>query len=637
MQAIKKICFVIGILVLISSCSKKGSGVDIDHIISKMTLEEKIDFIGGYNTFYIRGYENLGIPEIKMADGPVGVRNYGSSTAYPASIALAANWDKKMARDVGKAIALEARSKNVHMMLGPGMNIYRLPLCGRNFEYLGEDPYLAGQIAAAYIKGMQNEGVMATAKHYVANNQEYNRHHVSSDMDERTLHEIYLPAFKTCVKEAHVASVMTSYNLINGVHASQHNYLNNEVLKGAWGFKGFTVSDWGSTYDGLACAKGGLDLEMPTGSFMNKETLIPAIRSGEIDESVIDEKIRRILNVYKRFGYFENADLSNNFQLDSAFVRNVALKAARGGIVLLKNQDKLLPLKKDEYKKIVVIGPNGKTAVTGGGGSSEVDPLYKVSLYDAVQSFAGKNTRVDIEPGVYTNFNIPEDMFDNSDFYVYQDGKKKKGVHAVYYKGKKLEGDAIYETYYEKLDLENESMWGPKEIPEEHFSARFTCYYSPKEPGYYSIGGRGDDGYRIKVDGKLIVDMWRDQAPETAMNDVYMKADREYKIEVEYYQSVRGAVFQLGAVKSSIPGPPEKLIEIAVETASKADLVILAVGFNPSEEEEGYDRSFEMPYNQSELIRKVANVNDNVVVVLNAGGNVGMESWIDKVKALLMA
>jgi len=616
--------------------SKKGD-VAIDNLISQMTLDEKIDFIGGYNEFYIRGYKHLGIPEIKMADGPVGVRNYGASTAYPVSIALAASWNRKMAGNVGKAIALEARSKNVHMMLGPGMNIYRFPLCGRNFEYLGEDPYLAGQMASAYIKGMQGEGVIATAKHYVANNQEFNRHHVSSDIDERTLHEIYLPAFKTCVEEGNVATVMTSYNLINGIHASENNYLNNEILKGRWGFKGFVVSDWSSTYNGLACAKGGLDLEMPSATRMNKRALMPAIKNGELNEAVIDDKVRRILNVYKRFGFFEKPDLSRDFLLDTAFVKNVVLNAAREGIVLLKNEDKLLPLKKDGYKNIVVIGPNGNTAITGGGGSSMVEPSHKTTLYNAVKKLAGENTNITYQPGVYASFAVPENIFDHFDFYTYRNDKKEKGVHAVYYRGHEMEGDAIYETYYDKLDLKDSAFWNVKALPHDHFSARFTCYYCPKESGYYSIASRGDDGYRIKVDGKEVVSLWRAQPAKTRMSDVYMKAGQEYKVEVEYFQNVRGAEIKLGALKSTLPGAPEELTQMAVDAARKADLVILSVGFNYTKEAESYDRTFEMPYNQSELISKIAGVNKNIVVVLNAGGNVETKSWIDKVKALLMA
>ncbi len=629
--------FLLSVLLLCQCKSENNTNIDVNDIISQMTLDEKIDFIGGYNEFYIRGYEHLNIPEIKMADGPVGVRNYGASTAYPASIALAATWNKELAYKYGKALASEARTKNVQMMLGPGMNICRMPICGRNFEYLGEDPYLAGHIAASYIEGIQDLGVMATAKHYVANNQEYSRHHVSSDMDERTLHEIYLPAFKTCVQEANVASVMTSYNPINGVHASENNYLINDVLKDNWGFDGFVVSDWGSTYDGVACAKGGLDLEMPSAFVMNKDTLLPAIANGELDETVIDDKIRRILNVYKQFDFFNHPNLSVGFELDSVFVKKVAVDVAKEGIVLLKNENSFLPINKKKYKSVVIVGPNGNSAITGGGGSSIVTPNHKTTLYKEVKRIAGDDANITFQPGVYTSFDIPDNIFDDFDFYIYQNNKKMQGVEAVYYNGHELEGDPIYATHYDRLDLNDSDFTAIERLPLDHFSARFTCYYTPEESAYYSIAACGDDGYRINVNGKRVVDIWLPQFATIRMSDVYMEAGKEYKIEVEYFENVRDAVIKLGLVKSALPGAPTDLKQMAIDAACNADAVIMAVGFNHTIEAEDCDRPFEMPYNQSDLINAVAKVNKNVVVVLNAGGNVEMASWIDNVKALLMA
>ena len=285
----------------------------IDDLIGKMTLEEKIDFIGGYKDFHIRAIPRLGIPQTNMADGPVGVRNYGPSTAYPATINLVASWDTLLAQRVGNAIGKESRARNNHFMLGPAMNNHRAPMNGRNFEYLGEDPYLAGKTAAKYIQGMQQEGVMATAKHYMGNYQEYNRHRISSDMDERTLREIYLPAFQASVIEGQAAAVMTSYNLVNGIHASQHDYLINKILKDEWKFKGIVMSDWTSVYDGVAAANGGLDLEMPSGLFMCRDTLLPAIKNGRLSEKTIDDKIRRILREYDRFGYFDNPDIGKGY------------------------------------------------------------------------------------------------------------------------------------------------------------------------------------------------------------------------------------------------------------------------------------------------------------------------------------
>lgn len=633
-----KLCLTAIVLFALFSCNQNETNdSEIEEIIEKMTLEEKIDFIGGYNEFNIRGYEHLGIPEIHIADGPVGVRNFGPATAFPASICLAASFDKEIAKNVGQSLGAEARAKNAHVVLGPGMNIYRMPICGRNFEYLGEDPYLAGQIAKEYTIGMQSEGVVANAKHYVANNQEFNRHHVSSNMDERTLHEIYLPAFKTTVQEGKVGSVMTAYNLIDDIHASEHDYLNNKILKGDWGFDGFIVSDWVSTYSAVPAAKGGLDLEMPSAAWMNKENLIPAIKNGELEEAVIDDKIRRILRIYKRFGFFENPDLTKGYILDEKFVRKTAIEAARGGMVLLKNDNNTLPLNKNEIKSIAIIGPNGAPLVSGGGGSSGTTPLHPMTFVEAVKNIAGNEVEVTYEKGIFTGVKYPENMFEGFDFYIYQDGKKVTGVDAEFFNGKELKGDKILNKFYEKLQLTDGDMWDAPEVPWKDFSARFTCYYSPKESGYYSIGGLGDDGYRILLDGVKVIDMWRDQGPTRSKHDLFMNAGQEYKIVVEYYQSGGGATISLGAKKVELEVEPQEYTKNAVELAKKSDLVIMTVGFDGTTESEAFDRTFEMPYKQNEFINKIAKANPNTVVVLNAGGNVEMDSWINSAKALLMA
>lgn len=632
-----KLLIIISLLLPLSLLSQQNSSKDIDDIISHMTLEEKIDFIGGYESFNIRGYEHLGIPEIRFADGPVGVRNYGKSTSYPASITLAASFDKNIAEKVGKAIAMEARAKNVHVMLGPGMNIYRMPLNGRNFEYLGEDPYLAGELASAYTIGMQSEGVVATAKHYVANNQEFQRHHVSSDMDERTLHEIYLPAFKTTVKKGNVAAIMTAYNLINGIHASEHNHLVNEILKDKWSFEGFVMSDWVSTYDGAACAIGGLDLEMPSGKMMNRETLIPLVKDGTITEDIIDDKIRRILRVYDRFDFFNNPDLSKGYTVDENFVRNTSLEAARGGMVLLKNKNNSLPLDKNNIKKIAIIGPNATKVISGGGGSSYVDPLFPVSWADAIKQIAGNDIEVKVEPGVFTGVELPSDIFDQGGLYTYKNEEKVPGVLVEYYKGMKLEGDILLSKYYDKFRFRNVDMWNEPEVPETEYSARFTCYYTPEETGKYIVGISGDDGYKVFLDGKEVISVWRDQGDSPALAECKLEAGKEYKLVTEFYQNGGDAVIRMGVKKGESFVDPETLPDKAIAAAKDADIVIFAGGFSGKTESEGFDRTFEMPYNQSDLINKLAEVNPNLFVVLNSGGNVEMRSWIDNVKGLLHA
>ncbi len=601
-----------------------------------MTIEEKIDFIGGYQNFNIRPVERLGIPLIRIADGPVGIRNFGPSTAYPASISLAASWDKKLAYNTGRALGLEAREKNIHMVLGPGVNIHRLPITGRNFEYMGEDPYLAGAMANQYIKGLQSEGVMGSIKHFAANNQEYDRNNVSSDVDERTLHEIYFPAFKTVVQDANVASVMTGYNPVNGIHMSQNSLLNNNVLKQLWGFSGFTISDWASTYDGVAAANGGLDLEMPAGAFMNKENLLPAIEKGLVTEKTIDEKIYRILSTYDRFGYFRESNLSKGFTLDKAFVRSTALETARGGMVLLKNSG-VLPVKEATVKHIAVIGPNGDPLVSGGGGSSYTTPAYPLSFVDAVKASISAAAKVSYEPGVFVGAPFPAGIWDEFPFYTYDGGEKRPGVYAEFFKGKMLRGEKIYSRYYDHLKLEDGDLWNNPGVPKTQFSVRFTSYFTPKKSGYYSLAGKGDDGYRIFLDDVEVVNLWRNQGPTPGKTEVFLNAMQEYKVVTEYYNDGAGAVIYQGIKHVTLAVDPGQMIGNAVELARKADLVLMAVGFSPATEGEAFDRTFELPYKQDQLIKAVSAVNKNVVVILNAGSNVDMSGWIDQVQGLLMA
>ncbi len=373
----------------------------VEDLLSRMTLEEKIDMLGGQDSFYIRQNERLGIPKITMADGPLGVRNYGDATAFPATIGITASWNKALMQDIGAAVGKEARSKGVHIMLAPAVNIHRAPICGRNFEYLGEDPYLAGQMAASYVKGVQGQGVVTTVKHFALNNQEYDRHHISSDADERTLQEIYLPAFKAAV-DAGVGAVMTSYNLVNGAHASEHPHLIQDILKGQWKFDGLVMSDWESTYDGVRAANAGLDLEMPSGKFMNRQNLLPALKAGAINERTIDDKIRRLLRVMFRFGFFDRPQENPSLPKYSPDSRLIALTAAREGIVLLKNEGNLLPLDRSKVKSILVIGPNAHPAVTGGGGSSRVHPFRSVSALEGLTQIAGGSVKVFYENGLET-------------------------------------------------------------------------------------------------------------------------------------------------------------------------------------------------------------------------------------------
>ena len=345
-------------------------------LVSQMTLEEKCAYVGGSEDgFYIRPVERLGIPLIRMADGPQGVRNNTKSTLFACGVAAAASWNEDVTYEMGVALGYDSRARGVHILLGPGVNIYRSPLCGRNFEYMGEDPLLASRTAVQYIKGVQSQGVMATVKHFALNNQEFNRHHVSSDADERTMNEIYFPAFKAAV-DAGVASVMSSYNLVNNVHSAENEWLLKETLKGKWGFNGFVMSDWTSTYSTLGCVRSGLDLEMPKGFCMNYKNIKPLIETGVVREKYIDEKVETILASLIAYGFLDRPQLDTTIKEDNPYSREVAYRLSCESAVLLKNEG-ALPLKKGD--KIALMGPRADV-IPCGGGSGAVDPLYSISL-----------------------------------------------------------------------------------------------------------------------------------------------------------------------------------------------------------------------------------------------------------------
>lgn len=349
-------------------------------LVSQMTLEEKCDYIGGSKDgFYIRPVERLGIPLIRMADGPQGVRNNTKSTLFACGVAAAASWNEDVVYEMGVALGQDSRARGVHILLGPGVNIYRSPLCGRNFEYMGEDPALAGNTAAQYIKGVQSQGVMATVKHFALNNQEFNRHHTSSDADERTIYEIYFPAFKAAV-DAGVASVMSSYNLVNNVHAAENKWLLTDVLRDEWGFDGFVMSDWTSTYSTLGCVRSGLDLEMPRPACFKYEHIKPLIETGVISEKDIDKKVEAILSSVIAYGFLDRPQLDTTIKEDHPYSREVAYRLSCESAVLLKN-DGSLPLKKGG--KIALMGPRAEV-IPCGGGSGAVDPIYSISLSEGM-------------------------------------------------------------------------------------------------------------------------------------------------------------------------------------------------------------------------------------------------------------
>jgi beta-glucosidase len=404
----------------------------VSDLLSRMTTEEKATMLSGSGWMESASIPRLGIPVIKMADGPMGVRSWAGSsavtnaakgstqvlsTSFPSGVAMAASWDTALVQREGQAIAQEVKALGRDMILGPTVNINRVPLWGRNFEGYGEDPYLAGRLAVAYIKGVQGEGVIPSLKHFDANNEEFERHRIDAHIDERTLHEIYLPAFKAAVEEAHVWTVMSCYNKVNGVHCAESASLLTDVLKKEFGFKGFVISDWGSTYSTAPTVNAGMDLEMPGGAPMKRwfssgqpaasgngagwltaDKVLAAVKAGEISEATLNDNASRILRVMFEAGLFDHPHEGGG-EVDTPAQKAVARQGATEGIVLLKNTGALLPLDATKIHSIAVIGPNAAVARTGGGGSSLVRPKYAISPLDGIKERAGDSIHVRFEMG----------------------------------------------------------------------------------------------------------------------------------------------------------------------------------------------------------------------------------------------
>jgi beta-glucosidase len=598
----------------------------VDAILGKMTLDEKLTIIGGINDFYIQAIPRLGLPALRMSDGPLGVHDYGPTTAYPAGISLAASWDTELARRVGESLGRDARARGVHFILAPGMNIYRAPMNGRNFEYFGEDPYLASRVAVSVVQGIQLQSVIATVKHFAANNMEYGRLDHSSDVDERTLREIYLPAFEASVKEAKAGAVMNAYNLVNGTYMTQNNYLNNVVLKKEWGFDGILMSDWGATHDGIAAANSGLDLEMPSAAFMNKHTLMPAIKSGQVPLAVIDDKVRRILRKGIQFGFYDREQTDASMPAYSQEGREVVLEEARSGMVLLKNERHLLPLDKSKIKTIAVLGPEAYPAVIGGGGSSLTKPFNSVSYLEGISNYLGKNARV-----LSSMETAPLDAIVNQTEFLIAPGGTR-GLRGEYFNNDELHGEPALVRTDERVDFH----WGEGSYadngPVDHFSVRWTGYFVPSADDDYKFYVSADDGVRLFINEERVIDDWQRHAETLDTYSMHMEPGKPYKIRLEYFENVGTATARLGiAAATQALGAETKAL------ASRADAVVLCVGFDPSTESEGGDRTFRLPGGQDSLIQQILDVNKNVIVVLTAGGNVDMTRWIGQVPALLHA
>jgi beta-glucosidase len=619
----------------------------VDRLVSSLTPGEAIDLLGGTG-FGTQPIARVGIPGFNMSDGPAGVRSPAPSIAYASGIALASSWDEALAERVGRELGRDARARGVQFLLGPGVNLYRSPRSGRNFEYFGEDPWLAARIATGYVRGVQSERVSATIKHFVGNESEFARRTTNSVIDERALRELYLLPFEVAVKEAHVGAVMSAYNRTNGEPMSAHQHLISDVLKHQWGFDGVFMSDWGATEGGLSAARAGLDLEMPNGKFMNRATLEPALRDGTLPRALLDDKVRRLLRVAARFGWLDTTAADLSISHYNAAGREAARQSALEGAVLLRNTKNLLPLDAARLDTVAVIGPLAHPGEATGGGSGRVPVHHHVSLLEGLSEALGTSASVTYSAGL-----PPLRSLAMRAAFTTQPGGSESGLLVEEFANPELTGAPVATRIEWTIAKGSSAFLGDPDglqlrdsVPRDRMRhrreardrgdaarryERWTGYYTPERAGEHTLFVQSGAGYRVSIDGQLVLD-------SAGRSDAMLRQKRlslAAKPHRVIFEEAPGGerrlpFFRLGLIRDDAVIDP-----LALQLAARADAVVIAVGFDSDIETEATDREFALPPGQDRLIREIAAKNRNVIVVLTSGGSVDVSPWLGDIEALI--
>lgn len=596
-----------------------------------MTLDEKVRMLAGSDGWHVPGVERLGVPPLKVSDGPVGARGRQivggpRSACFPCGTALAATWDVSIIGRVGEALADEAKAKGAQVLLAPTTNMHRTPLAGRNFECFSEDPHLAARMTVAYITGLQSRGVGSCVKHYLANDQEFERGTISSEVDERTLREIYLPPFEAACTEAHAWSIMGSYNRINGTYANEHPWLLTELLRDEWAWDGFVVSDWGGTHSTVEAMNAGLDCEMPGPTKWRGQKLLEAVEAGEVSMKAVDAAVRRMLLVRERTGILEPGwTRPAETEYDDPRHRAVIREAGVNAIVLLTNNG-VLPLDPSALKKVAVIGPNANTARIEGGGSAGVRHHPALTPLAALVERFGPQVEVVHEPGCEIERGVPP---------------MPAPLTIEFFKGDALDGEPVGTTTADNGFV----IWLSGDVPGigagEIFSARATATYVAERAGRHEFRLESAGSARLFLDGEELIDNWTDQqkgesfwgygsAPKTRSIDLAFGARVDVRVDFTSQPTAFNGL-RVGVAQPALAGD---LMERAVAAARSADVAIVVAGMSSDYESEGRDReNMDLPGRQDELIAKVSAANPNTVVVINAGAPVTMP-WAEEPAAV---
>lgn len=613
---------------------------DVDALLDQLSLNEKVALLAGKSTWVTASIPRLGIPAVKVTDGPNGARGSGASGAsaasFPVGSALAGTWNRQLIQEVGRALAQETKTKNAQVLLGPTVNLHRTPLGGRNFECYSEDPCLTGCMASAFIQGVQSEGIGACIKHFVCNDSEFERHSISSDVDERTLRELYLLPFEMAVRDAAPWAVMSAYNRINGVFASSHTNLLRDVLKGEWAFDGVVMSDWGAALETRDNLSGGLDLEMPGPPRSRGQALVAAVEQGRVAQAHIDEAARRMLTLIARSGRFADPDPQPERSDDRPEHRALARRAAAEGMVLLRNRG-VLPLDPDGVGRLAVLGPNAASGQIQGGGSSAVFPHYAVMPLAALR---GRGSwQVDHAPGCFNHKYLPLPPPGMLHF------AGEPGVRVSLFTA-----DQPGPVAQRQVELTFNPMGGlplstlaPGRLGDS-FRATLEAELTAPASGEHEFGLLSAGRSRLYLDEQLLIDNWSSQHPGDAFfgqgsteqrATAALEAGRRYSFRIEFENRPDT---QIAGVRCGVlPPHTNDMLGDAVARAAAADAVVLVAGSNADWETEGNDRtSLELPGEQNALIEAVIEANPNTVVVLNTGAPVAMP-WLERAGAVLQA
>src|SRR5580704_762636 len=609
--------------------------IDIDDLLQRLTLDEKASLTAGASLWFVPPVERLGIPALKVSDGPSGVRGESltgrRSLSLPCGMAIGSTWNPALVERMGEVLAAEARAKGVNVLLGPTVCIPRTPLAGRTFESYSEDPYLTARIAVAYVRGVQHHGVACCIKHFACNDQEHERMTISAEVDERTLREIHLVAFEHAVQEAGVWSVMTAYNKVNGVYCGEHPDLIDGVLRREWGFDGLVMSDWFGTHSTVAAARAGLDLEMPGPSAWLGPTLAAAVRSGEVDESVVDGQVRHVLRLMGRVGILGGGAVpSDEAESDDPGRRAVARRVATEGTVLLVN-DGLLPLDAASVGSVAVIGPNaGQLAM--GGGSSEVTPHRRRRVDEALAERL-PGALITSEVGCRIDRGLPPIDLRLLD---------EETLGVSYYDNPDRAGDPVgtEEAHTARV------LWiGPPqpELRVGAYSVRLSATFTPDVSGAWQLELESAGRSVLSLNDAVVVDnteptrgsSFYGAGSEPVEVTVDLAAGRSYELTVDIWPRSSSSPIMGARIGASPPDTGDEF-ERAVRAASEADVAVVVVGSNGQFESEGHDRpDLSLPGRQRELVEAVLAVNPRTVVVVNAGSPVAMP-WAERAGAVLM-